>query len=240
MLSFMNLDKSFALSGSPSLPQGVIGCGGSLFQLWIWTSPSLLQAVLRKSNTTLGNPAFWTGKPSILRWTLQKKPWQIQHWEMDNPARTLDNPKKPWRIQRVERDPVWGPHEYISTSQQPFRATFSKGLISDYTDIYIYIYIHIWYAAGIYAGGCGLRPPFKQNQCAIKGPPDMHRAAASSECNKRPALIIKTAYARRGRRGNKQREWHQDGGMRSGRSCPWFLLLFIWIALWVWNSQNSA
>ena len=37
-------------------------------------------------------------------------------------------------------DPAWGPIEYISTSQKPFRAPFSKGLILDYTDIYIYIY----------------------------------------------------------------------------------------------------
>ena len=85
------LRQSFTPSGSP-------GCGGSLFQLWIWTRPlllqaaSLLQAVLRESNKTpeiqtlqnnlgnpavrLENPAFWDGLCSTWRWKIQQNPRQ--------------------------------------------------------------------------------------------------------------------------------------------------------------------
>ena len=88
--------RSFRQSFTPS---GSLGCGGSLFQLWIWTSPSLLQAVLRKSNITLENPAFWTRKSSILRWTLQKKNlgkfstwrWKIQQ-DPRQSKKNLENP----------------------------------------------------------------------------------------------------------------------------------------------------
>ena len=74
---------------------------------------------VRWTMQTLANPALWD---RICRKALDNPAFLARFYKKEQPLQS-ENPAKPWNIQQFEMDPAWGPQEYISTSQKPFRAT---------------------------------------------------------------------------------------------------------------------
>ena len=181
--------RSFEQSFNPS---GSLGCGGSLFQFWIWTSPSLFQAVLRslrqaklrwksisivnldlsfapsgspsqiqrnpRKSSTL-DPAEQPEKSSSLRWTLQKTLDNPAFW--DGPCRETLETQNLGRSRKTLENPAFsdgpclGPprvhfHLPKATSCYVFQG-FDFGL---YRYIYMYVYTYIDQSAAYILGLC--------------------------------------------------------------------------------------